>query len=71
MKNINEIKIQIGINLFKIRQERNLSIYQVSTLMGIKKSKLDALERGSGCMNLTKLIKHANFYKIPVKRLFE
>jgi transcriptional regulator with XRE-family HTH domain len=71
MKNINELKKQIGLNLFKIRRERNLSIYQSALLMGVKKSKLDGLERGHGCMNLSKLIKYAGFYKVPVKRFFE
>jgi hypothetical protein len=70
VKNINEIKKRIGENLFKIRRERGLSLESASVLMGIKKSKLDWLERGSGCMNLSKLIKLANFYKIPIKDLF-
>lgn len=71
MKNINEIKSQIGLNLFKIRRERNLFIYQSALLIGVKNPKLDGLERGHDCMNLSKLIKYAGFYKVPVKRLFE
>jgi len=68
--NIKELKQRIGENLFKARRKHNLSLVQASNLSGIKKSRIDWAERGHGCLNLSKLIKYANFYRIDVKDLF-
>jgi len=65
------LKFKIGENLFRIRREKGLSLYTASELLGIKRSQLDWLERGSGCMNLSKLISLSNSYKIDISELFK
>ena len=68
---INEVKQGIGENLFKIRRERGLTLHSASILMEVQKNSLDWLDRGKGCLNLPRLIKLANFYKIPLSDLFK
>lgn len=71
MKDIKQLKTRIGENLFKIRRSKNLSIHQASILLSIKKSKLDALERGSKCMNFNTLLQYANAYGVDMALLFK
>ena len=67
---IKELKLRIGDNLFAIRKSRGWSLMQASNLIGVKKSRLDSLERGQTCMNMSRLINLANVYQVDISTLF-
>lgn len=61
----------IGANLKQLRQERNLTLGQLSDLSGISKAVLSELEKGNGNPTINTIWKIANGLKVPFTRLME
>ena len=66
MDNINEI---VSRNIRSARQERKLSLEELSKLSGISKSMLVQIEKGCGNPSLSTLWKIANGMKVPFSQL--
>lgn len=61
----------IAYNLKALRQERNLSLGQLSEASGISKAMLSDLEKGSGNPTINTIWKIANGLNVPYTKLME
>ena len=63
------INLIVSKNIRRIRQEKNLSLDELSKLSGVSKSMLAQIERGSGNPSLSTLWKIANGMMVPFNTL--
>lgn len=76
MKNLNKsqilhnLKLAIGEELFRQRQQQGLSLKELSKLTNINQDSLDAAETGRGT-RLSLLLKLALFYDKDIKIFYE
>ena len=63
------INLLVSKNIRRIRQEKDLSLDELSKLSGVSKSMLAQIERGSGNPSLSTLWKIANGMMVPFNTL--
>lgn len=68
MEELNSI---ISANLYKIRNERNLSLDEVSSITGVSKSMLGQIERGKSNPTISTLWKISTGLKVPFSSFME
>lgn len=66
---MNNINLIVSKNIKRIRQEKNLSLDELSKISGVSKSMLAQIERGSGNPSLSTLWKIANGMMVPFNDL--
>lgn len=66
-----DLNMQIGRNLKRLRQERNLNINQLAELCGVSGVMLSQIEKGSANPTINTIWKIANGLKLPYTVLLE